>query len=253
MATAGAWPVPWAPYSCRGGVGGFLHTVWLPWGRGRSPGFRMAAVGAWTVSWAPYGRRGGVTVFHGRGGGVIGPLRPIWLPWVRDRYPGAHMATVRAWPFPWAPCGRYPKSRKAAVGSWPVPGTRMAAVGAWPFPWVFFGRRWGVAGFLRQYGRRLGVAGPLYPVWPPWGCIVTLSHVRLLWGHGRSPGPRMIAVGVCPVPWASYGCRGGVAGPLGPVWPPCMRGQSPGPRIAAVGAWSVPWVLYGRRKAWPFP
>ena len=37
-----------------------------------------------------------------------------------------------------------------------------------------------------------------------------------------------------------YGRRGGVAGPLGPVWPPWGRGRSPGPRMAAEGAWPVP-------------
>ena len=34
------------------------------------------------------------------------------------------------------------------------------------------------------------------------------------------PWARMAAVGTWPVPWAPCGRRGGVAGPLGPVWPP---------------------------------
>jgi len=50
----------------------------------------------------------------------------------------------------------------------------------------------------------------------------------------------MAAVLAWPVHWAPYGRRGGVAGPLGPVWPPWGRGRSPGPRMAAVGAWPVP-------------
>jgi len=88
---------------------------------------------------------------------------------------------------------------------------------------------------------------------------VPLGLVWLPWGRGRSPGTRLAAVGVWPVPWApsgalqvqwarlvavwawpvqsaSYGRRGGVAGPMGPVWPPWGRGHSNGPRMAAVGA-----------------
>jgi len=69
----------------------------------------------------------------------------------------------------------------------------------------------------------------------------------------------MAAVGVWPVPWALFDCRGGVAGnldlsgrregvvdPLGPVWPPFRRGRSPGPRLAALVAWLVPWAPSGR-------
>ena len=86
-----------------------------------------------------------------------------------------------------------------------------------------------------------GVASPLGPVWPPRG-------------RCRSPGPRKVAVGACPVPWGRYVHRGGVAGPLGSVWLPWGRGRfighrlaavwcgrSPGPRLAAVRAWPVPW------------
>jgi len=46
---------------------------------------------------------------------------------------------------------------------------------------------------------------------------------------------------------ASYGRRGGVDGPLGPVWPPWGRGRSPGPCLGAVGAWPFPWAPSGRR------
>ena len=47
-------------------------------------------------------------------------------------------------------------------------------------------------------------------------------------------------LGASPVPWAPYSRRGGVAGPLGPVWPPWGRGWSPGPRVAVVGAYESP-------------
>jgi len=69
----------------------------------------------------------------------------------------------------------------------------------------------------------------------------------------------MAAVGAWPVPWAPYGRRGRVVGPLGPVWPPwgvacplgtvglqCVRGPSSGLCRAAVGAWTVPRSFYGR-------
>jgi len=72
--------------------------------------------------------------------------------------------------------------------------------------------------------------------------------------------PCMATVRSWPVPWAPYGRRGGVAGPLGPVRPPLGRGQSPGPckaatgrgrssrpRMASEGAWLVPWALYACR------
>ena len=223
MATVGAWPVPWAQYASRGGVAGPLGPTWSPRGRGRSlspvcppwrrcrfPGERMAAVGAWPVFWphmavvgvspvplAPYARREGVAIFlgpvwpprgcgrslcpYGRRGGVAGPLSPVCPPWGRGR----------------------------------SPGPRKAPVGAWPVPWAQHGRRGGVAGPLDPCGPRGGVVGPLGPV-----------------------GPR----GVWPVPWAPYGCHGGHAGLLGPVRPLWGRGRSPGPRLAAVGAWPVPWA-----------
>jgi len=40
----------------------------------------------------------------------------------------------------------------------------------------------------------------------------------------------MTAVGAWQVPWAPYGRRGCVAGPLGPVWLPWGRGRFPRPR-----------------------
>jgi len=69
MAAVGALPVPWDLYGRRGAVADPLGPVWRLWGRGRSPGQRMAAVGrgrspaprmvavgAWPVPWASYGR-----------------------------------------------------------------------------------------------------------------------------------------------------------------------------------------------------
>jgi len=56
------------------------------------------------------------------------------------------------------------------------------------------------------------------------------------WGRGRSPETRLATVKAWPVPWAPFGCHGGVGGPLGPVLPPRGRGRSPGPRLS-------PWWL----------
>jgi len=71
------------PCDRRGGVACQLGPVWLPWGRGRSPGPSVAAVGAWPVPWAPCGRRGSWPVTWakcGRRGGVACPLGTVWLP-----------------------------------------------------------------------------------------------------------------------------------------------------------------------------
>ena len=62
--------------------------------------------------------------------------------------------------------------------------------------------------------------------------------------HGRSPGPRVAAVKAWPFPWASGIRRWIVAGTLGLV-PPPGRGRSPGLRVGAVGAWPAPWALCG--------
>jgi len=78
----------------------------------------------------------------------------------------------------------------------------MATVEAWPVHWA-------------PYGRRGGVACPLGPAWPPWGC-------------GRFPRPRMADVGAWPAPVASYVRRGGMAGSLGPIWLSWGRGRSTG-------------------------
>ena len=63
-----------------------------------------------------------------------------------------------------------------------------------------------------------------------------------MYGRGHSTGPRLATVGAWPVPWAPSCRRGGVAGPLGPVWPQWRCGRDPGPRLAAVGAWQGPWA-----------
>jgi len=105
MAAVGAWPVPWTPYGCRGGVAIPLSFVWLLWGRGRSPAPRIIAVGVWAVPWAPYGRRRGVAHLLG----------PVWPPWGRDWFSGCSLAAVWAWLVPWA---------------------RLAVVGAKPVPWI---------------------------------------------------------------------------------------------------------------------
>jgi len=72
-------------------------------------------------------------------------------------------------------------------------------------------------------------------------------------GACRSPGADVAAVGAWPVLWAPYGRRGGVAGPMGPEWPPFGRGWSPEPRMVAVGAWPFPWATNGCCGVWPVP
>ena len=121
-----------------------LGTVWPPWGRGPSPGHRVASVGAWPVPWAPRGSRGG----------VAGPMRTARPPWGRGRSQGTRVAAVGALPAPCASCGRRggvagPLSscgRRGGVAGplvlvWPSwgrgrnPGLRVADVGAWPDSW----------------------------------------------------------------------------------------------------------------------
>jgi len=53
-----------------------------------------------------------------------------------------------------------------------------------------------------------------------------LSLVRLPWGRDRSPGLRVVVVGVWLVFWALCGRRGGVVISLGPVY---FRGVVAGP------------------------
>jgi len=181
----GAWLVPWVPCGRLGGVAGPLTPVWLPWGRGRSPGPRVAAVGAWPVLQAQCGRRGGVAghlVPVWPPWGVAGPVGPVWQPWGRDWSPGPLVTAVRARSAAWAPCDR----------------------------------RGGVAGPWAPCGRSGGVAGALGPVWPPWGVGGPLGPVWPPWGRGRFTDPRVIAVGAWLVPWAPRGRLAGVTGPLGP-------------------------------------
>jgi len=164
MIAVGSWPVPWVPYGCRGGVAGPMGPIWLPWGRGRSPGPRNAAVGVWPVAWARYGCRGGVAgplgLFWPQGG-VAGPLGPY-----------GHRGGVAG---PLDPYGRRGGGGVAGfLGPvWPLWrrgqffGPRMAAVEVSPVTWVLYGHRGGVSIPLSFYGRRGGVAGFLRPVWPP--------------------------------------------------------------------------------------
>ena len=146
-------------------------------------------------------------------------------------------------------------------------------------PWAAYGRRGVVAGLLAPYGRRGGVPVPLGPVWLPRG-------------HGRSPGPRIAAVELWPVPWARmvavgawwvscvpYGRRGGVVGVLGlvwkpwgvassldlvypplgrgrsliPVWPPWGMGGPVGPVWPPWGRGGCPGPRMATVKAWPNP
>jgi len=279
----------WLPW----GVADQLGFVWLPWWRGWSPGIRMAAVEAWQLSWASYGSCGGVANPldpYCRRGGVAGLLSSVRWPWGRGWSSGPcmaawgrdhsntfRMAAVGAWPLPWAPI-IYKGGVIVPLGPvgppWECgrsPGSRMAAVGTWPVPWA-------------PYGRRGSVAGPLGPVRPPWGCGWSPWLLWPLWERGQSLGPRIAAVGAWLVYWVPYGCRGGMAGPLGLVWPPwgvtnpmgtCGRrvgvvgclgpvwlpkgvigllgpvrsprkcGRSPGPRMGAFGTWPVTWGRMG--------
>jgi len=225
MAAMRVRPVPWAPYRRRGGVAPpwvsycrrgsvatLLGFVWLPWGRGRSLGPRMAAVGAWPVPWNPYGRRGGVAgpwAPYGCSGGVGGPFGPEWPKWGCGRpwaLYGRRGGVAGPLALVWLPCasGRSPGPCIDAVGSWPVPWACMVTMEAWPVAWVPNLRRgeWPVP--WAMYGQRGYVAGLLGPVWPPWK-------------RGRSFGPRMDVVEAWPVPWAPYGRCEGLAVPLGPV------------------------------------
>jgi len=201
------------------------------------------------------------------------------LPWERGRFSGLRLSTVGALPVP--------GSHLSAVWAWPFFRPRLSAVGAWPVPWAPSVGRGGVAGPLgpiclpwgsgRSPGPRLsavggcpvpwapsvcrgGVAGPLGAVCPLWGRGYSSRSVWVSCGCGRTPGLCMAAVGAWPVPWVLSGCRGawlvfwgpsrrrgGVAGLLGPVWPPWGRGRSLRRRLFAVKAWPVPWVPIGCR------
>ena len=131
-----------------------LGLVWLLWGRGHSPGPRLAAVGARPVPLAPSGRRGAwpVPVDFCRAAvgawpvlwapccsrwGVYSPLSPVWPPWGRRRCfaPSGHRGGVAGplgpvW-LPWVRCRS--------------PGLCLAAVGVWMLPWALSGRCVGVA------------------------------------------------------------------------------------------------------------
>jgi len=168
-------------------------------------------------------------------GAAVGAWRctwPLWLRWGRGRFPGPQLLVMGAWLVPWDPCGL-----------------------------------------------RGGEAGPRRPVWLPWRRGGPLHFVRSLWGRDRSNGPRVATLGalaVCwvprgtrrswPVPWASRGCRAGVAtlgawpipwapcccrgcvaGPISPTWQLWEHGRSYKTRVVAVGAGLIPWSSRVRR------
>jgi len=127
----------------------------------------------------------------------------------------------------------------AVVGRGLSTGNRRVAVWAWPVPWA-------------PCGRRGGVAGPLGPVWQPWGCYRSPERRVAAMGRGLSPGNRRVAVGAWPVFWALLLSRWGVDGPLQLVWPPwgstrfpglvglpLGHGRFAGFRRVFVGAWPV--------------
>ena len=171
----GVWPAPWVPSGCRGAVAGPL---------------------------APGGRRGS----------MAGPQRPVWPPWKRGRSPGPRLAAVGAWPLPLASsgrrpgvsgplhlvwplwgCGRSAGTRMAAVGCSRSPGPLLVAVGACPVQWA-------------PSGHRVGMRGPLCTVWVPWGVASLLYPVLPTLECGRSPGPRLAAMGAWPFFWTPSGC-----------------------------------------------
>jgi len=111
----------------------------------------------------------------------------------------------------------------------------MAAVGATPVPWTPSGWSVGVASSLGRITLLWMCGRSLEPRlaavrrgWSPGPSLAAPGCVR-------SPGPRMVAVEPFPVPRAPYCRRVGVARPLSPVWPLWKHGRTPAPRMAAVG------------------
>jgi len=131
-------PFSWAPSGRCGGVAEILGSVWLPWGRSRSPWPPLATVGAWLVSRVTSRRRGGVPDL----------LSPAWLPSGRGLSCWCHLASLGVVPVP--------GPRLPTVGTWPVPCALFECRGPWPVP-------------RAPSGRHEDVAGPPDPVWQPWG------------------------------------------------------------------------------------
>jgi len=151
----------------------------------------MVAVGAWPVAWAPYGCRGGVAAPQGLIWPRVdeaSPLGPVWSLWGRGwslRPVGRFKGVVGPFGHVWPPLrrGRSPWARMVAVGAWQVTWASYGCSGTWPLSWALYCRRGGMASFLgpfmavvrawpvpaAKYGCRGGVAGPLGPVWLPWG------------------------------------------------------------------------------------
>ena len=227
-------------------MAGRLAFVWPRWDRGKSPRLCVLVVGAWrvqsascdpVVAWqVPSGS-------FGRGRGVAGPLGFVWprfgcggLPLVRAATVGMSLVALGSWGRSGYVAGTL--GFVAAVVAWRSPRVRVDAWGRGEFPRVRVAavRAWRVLSCF--CGRLGGVAGPLSFKWPRWVVLVPLCFVWLWWkrggsrrgrplgfvwppwGHGRSPGLPVAARGAWPLPWASCGRRGGVAGPLGLMWLP---------------------------------
>jgi len=152
---------------------------------------------------------------------AVGSWPVPWVvcpPWGRGQFPGSRLVAVGR--------GRPLCPRLAAVGTWPVPWSPLVAVGVWPVPWT-------------PSGRQVGVAGPLGPIWLPWGRLIPwdlsgrrgcvaclLDFVWPPWGRGPSPVP-------VSRPWG----RSPSLGPVRPTWG-CV--PSAGLRLAVVVAWPIP-------------
>ena len=178
-----------------------MGPVWPPCGHARSPLHRVGAVGCsqspvprladigvWPVPWAPSGCHGGMAVF----------LDTVWM--------------LRG-------CGQSLRIRLGAMGRWLVRWTRLVGVGAWSFPWAPGGALQALplsSATSRGHG---GIPGPLCHVWLPWGVAGPLHPVWWPWGRVRSPGTRLAAVMLWPVPWDPSRRHGGMAVP----WSPSSR------------------------------
>jgi len=135
-------------------------------------------------------------------------MRPMWPPWGRGRFPWSRVATVGVWPVLWA-C----------------------------------------------MGRRGGIAGPIDPVRSPWrGVDITQGPVWPQWGRGWSSRSRMAATWSWQVFCATYGRRVLVACLIGAVLPPQKAWQVPWALYGIrTGACPLSWAKYGRLGAWEVP
>jgi len=180
------------------GVAGPFGTVWTLWGRGLSPGHRVAVVGtwsvrwdrvatveAWAVSWASCGRCGGVAsvlglcgILGGEEGHLAlcacrgclsGALDLIWL----RRDVGDLLVAV----LPSMGCGRSHGPRLDDQVTWLVVVLRIALLWASSVPWASFASHRSVPRPMGLVWRFGCVVGPLALVWLPWGVVGYLVHV----------------------------------------------------------------------------